>query len=83
MNGDERLVIHVRKEAHYELAVHTISHATMTWDGVTEIFDFEASLQTRGKETAEGSDQRRERCQDKSVKLNWRKAERKTRVIRR
>lgn len=45
VKSDKSVVVHVRKEAHDELAVHAIRHATVSWNRVTEILDLEAAFQ--------------------------------------
>ena len=64
------LVVHVGKETHDELAVHTVSHTTVARNRVTKVLDVESTLQTRCEETAEGSDQRSESSEDHNVELN-------------
>lgn len=57
VHGNESVVVHVGEETHDELTVHTVGHASMSGDGVTEILDLEASLESRGEKTTEGSDE--------------------------
>lgn len=71
---EETLVIsHGLKYAadHHELAVHTICHAAVTRDTISEILDFESALKTTGKETTEGGDEGGECCEDEDVELDW------------
>lgn len=57
VNGNEGVVVHEREKAHDELAIHTVRHASMAGDRITEILDLEGTLETRGEESTEGSDQ--------------------------
>ena len=75
--GHEGLIIHKRKEAHDELAVHSIRHATVSWDGVAKVLDLESALEPGRKKAAEGSDERGERGEDHAVKLHGFDGERK------
>ncbi len=56
VDGDEAMVIHVCKETHDKLTIHSICDATMTWDRITEIFDFESALEPRSEKASEWSD---------------------------
>jgi hypothetical protein len=64
------LVVHVGKETHDELAVHTVGHTTMSRNGVTKVLDVEGTLQTRSEEATEGSNQRSKGSKDHDVELN-------------
>lgn len=57
VHGDESVVVHVGEETHDELAVHTVGHASVSGDGVTEVLDLKASLESRGEETTERSNE--------------------------
>lgn len=50
------LVVDKGEEAHDELAVHAVSHATMSRDGVTKVLNVEGSLKSGSEETAKRSD---------------------------
>lgn len=76
VHGNEGVVVHVGEESHDELAVHTVGHASMSGNGVTEILDLEASLESRGEETTEGGDEGGERCEDEGVQLHRSKGQR-------
>lgn len=43
---DEGVVVDVGEEAHDELAVHAVRHATMAGDGVAKVLDLEGALET-------------------------------------
>lgn len=64
------LVIHKGKEAHNKLTIHTISHTTMAWDGVTEILDVKGTLETGGEKSTKWSNQRGECREDEDVELH-------------
>lgn len=72
---DEALVVHESEEAHDELAVHTVSHAAVTRNGVAKVLDVEGALEARGEEAAERCNQRSEGCHDKDVELHRRDAD--------
>lgn len=65
------MVIHVREEAHYELAVHAIGDTAVAWDGVAKILDLEGAFEARGKETSKRRDERGECAEDEDVYLHW------------
>ncbi len=75
------MVVHVREEAHDELAVHAVRHATVAGDGMTEILNLERPLQARGKEASEGGDERREGGKHNRVDLYGRQGNAEVRVI--
>lgn len=64
------MIVHVSKEAHDELAIHSISHASVAGNRVAKVLDLECSLKTGSKETAERSNERSESCQVESVQLD-------------
>lgn len=68
--GDEGVEIHVGKEAHDELAVHAVSHASVSGNGVAKVLDLEGALEARGEEAAKGSDQGRKGRDDDGVELD-------------
>lgn len=68
--GDEGVVVQESEETHDELAIHTICHAAVPGDGVAKVLDLEGALETRGKEAAEGSDERREGRENEGVKMH-------------
>lgn len=72
MRRDETLIVHERKEAHDELAVHAVGDAAVAGDALAEIFDFEGAFEARGEEAAEGGDERGEGCEDEDVELHGR-----------
>ena len=51
------------------LAIHPICHSTVSWDRVSEILNVECSLESRGKETTEWSDQGCKSRHDEGVDL--------------
>jgi len=72
VHGDEALVVHKGEKAHDKLAVHAVSHATVSGDRVTKVLDVECALQARSEEAAEGCDERGECRHDEDVELHWR-----------
>lgn len=56
VHGNKAMVVHVRKEAHDELAVHPIGDTAMTRDRFTKIFNFKGSLKPGSEEATERSD---------------------------
>ena len=64
------LVVHVGEETHDELTVHTVSHTTVSGNGVTKVLDVESALETRCEEATEGSNQRSKGSEDHDVELN-------------
>lgn len=67
---DEAVVVHVREEAHDELAVHAVSDATVTRDRLAKVLDLESTLETGGEEAAKGSDKRSECGENQNVELD-------------
>lgn len=61
----------------YALAIHPIGHTTMSWNRMSKVFNVESPLETRGKESAEWSDQRGESCHHEAVDLEWSIVERR------
>ena len=72
VQSDEGVVVHVRKEAHDELAVHAVRNAAVTGDRMTEILNLEGPFQTRREETSKGRNQRCKCSQDHGVELHRR-----------
>lgn len=70
VSRNKRVVVHECEEAHYELAVHTIRHTAVAWNGVAKVFDLKGTLQARGKETAKRRNQRGESGEDHGVNLH-------------
>ena len=70
MHSDKALIIHKRKHAHDELAVHAVSDATMARDGLSKVFDFESSFQAGGEEAAKGRYERGEGGENLDVEVN-------------
>lgn len=62
----------LRGTDHHELTVHTICHAAVSGDRITEILDFEGSFEARGKEAAKGRDEGGECCEHEDMELDWR-----------
>ncbi|KAH3685566.1 hypothetical protein WICPIJ_003467 [Wickerhamomyces pijperi] len=54
---EESLIVQIREGPHQELAIDTVGDPTMSRDGVAEIFHFERTLQTRGEEATERSNE--------------------------
>lgn len=69
VQGDEGVVVHVRKEAHDKLAIHAVGNATVARNRVAKVLDLESTLQARGEEAAKGSDERRKGSEVEGVKL--------------
>ena len=51
------------------MTIKAIGEATMARDAFSKILDFEATLQTGGKEAAERRDNRGKKCYDTGVNL--------------
>src|SRR5436190_816470 len=60
----------IQWEYHYKLTIHSICHATVSGDTISEIFNFKSSLKTTCKESSKWSDKGGECCQDEDMKLN-------------
>ena len=62
---NETVNVNVDKRGHNYLTVKSVHEATVSWDGVTEVFYFEGSLESAGKKATEWSDRRCEyrQCQ--------------------
>lgn len=73
MNLNEGVEIHVSKEAHDELAIHSIRHATVSGDRVAKVFNLESALKAGGEEAAKGSNERRKGGQGQGMQLHRRK----------
>jgi len=71
VHGNEALVVHVGKETHDELAVHSVSDASMARNAVSKILDLERPLKAGGEEATKWCDERCECCEDKDVELHW------------
>lgn len=67
MCRNETLVVHKGEGAHNKLAIHSISNATVTRNGVTEILDLERALDTGGEEAAKGSHEAGKGTEDQNV----------------
>lgn len=70
MSCNEAVVVHVCKETHDELTVHSVSHSAMTRNRLAKILDFESSFETRSKEATKGSDERGERGENQDMELH-------------
>lgn len=68
--NDLPLVVHIGKETHDKLAVHTVSHTAVARDRVTKVLDVKGTLETRGEETAKGSNQRSKSGKDHDMELH-------------
>lgn len=73
--SDKAMVVHIRKKAHNELAIHTIRHSTMTWDRVSKILNLERSLKTGSKEPSKRCDERGESGEYQDVELDRRNSD--------
>jgi predicted methyltransferase len=62
----------VKGEAEHALAIHTISHPTVSGNTISKIFDIERALEARSEEAAKRSDERCKCCHGKGVELEWR-----------
>lgn len=72
---DESVIVHVGEEAHDELTVHAVRHATVPGNGVAEVLDLEGALEARSKEAAEWGDERSKRREHERVDLHGGKGE--------
>ena len=70
VHSNKALIVHESEETHDELAVHSVSDATVARNGFAEILDFEGPFETACEEAAEGSDERGEGCEDEDVELH-------------
>ncbi len=82
VHGNKCVVVHVCKEAHDELAIHAIRHATVARDRVAKVLDLEAALQARCEKPAEGGNQGSKRGQDERMKLHGRNGKGNGSVVR-
>lgn len=71
IDSNEAVEVHEREKAHDELAVHTVSDATVARNGLAEVLDLEGPLEARRKESTERSNQRSESGESQDVELNW------------
>jgi len=69
MFADKAAVVDIDKHAHQKLAVHSIGHAAMSWNAVTEIFDVESTLETRSEEATKRCYQRSKACHKQEMEL--------------
>ena len=51
------------------LAVHSISHTTVSGNAVAEVLDIESSLETTGEEASKGCDEGGERSHNQGMNL--------------
>lgn len=70
VNGNEAVVVHVRKETHDELAVHAISDTTVARNGLAKVLDTKRALQTGGKESTKGGNEGGESSKAQDVELH-------------
>lgn len=71
VHGDEARVVEEGDRAHDELAVHAVSHPTVTGDGVAKVLDLEGTLQARSEETTERRDEGGKGSEHNDVELHW------------
>ena len=71
VNRNEAVVVHVCKESHDKLAVHTIGNSAMPRNRIAKIFDLESTFEARGKEATEWSNKRGESSEYEDVNLHW------------
>lgn len=71
VNRNEAVVVHVCKESHNKLAVHTIRNAAMPRNRIAKVFDLESTFEARGKEATERSNKRGESSEYEDVNLHW------------
>lgn len=57
-------------ESRNHLAVHAVSHAAMTRNGVAKVLNLKPPLEARSKEAAEGRYDGRKHCQHHCVQLH-------------
>lgn len=82
VHGNESVVVHVSKEAHDELTVHSVRHAAVSRNRITEVLDLEATLETGCEKATEGRNEGSKRCKNKGVQLHGGKRQRGRRVLR-
>lgn len=68
-DSNEGLIIKVYKETVEDLTIHSICHASVAWNTVAEILDFEGTLEARSEESTERSDERCKCAQNHQVQL--------------
>lgn len=64
---DKAVVIHVSKQSHQKLTIHSIRQTTVTRYALSKIFNLECSLYCTSKEAPKGCDKRCKASHDKSV----------------
>lgn len=67
--ANEGSVVDESKQPCEELAIHSVGHASMSRDAVTKVLDAKRSLESRGKESSEGSHEGSENREDNRVEL--------------
>ena len=70
VRSNEAAVVKECDRAHDELAIEAVSHTTVSGNRVTKVLDFKRALETRGKETAKGRNERGEGCKNDHVELD-------------
>lgn len=70
VHGNEAVEVHVREESHDELAIHAIGDTAVAGDRLAKVLHVEGTLQARGKESTERSDERGKRGESKDVELH-------------
>lgn len=64
------LVVNKGEEAHDELAVHAVSHATVAGNRIAKVLDVECSLESGSKETTKWSNERSKGRENQDVELH-------------
>ena len=82
VDDNERVIVHIRKETHDELAVHAIRHATVAGDRVAKVLELEGPLETGREEAAERSNQGRKSREGEGVELDWGDGKGEVRALR-
>ena len=59
--------VDIDESCHQELAVESVHDASVTRDDVTEVLDFKCSLESRGEEASEGTDDGGEQRHEEAV----------------
>jgi len=71
VDSDKAVIVHVRKETHDKLAIHTVGDPSMSWNTVPEILNLEGTFETGCEEPTKGGDERGESGEDQNVHLHW------------
>lgn len=63
--------VNIDKGGHQVLTIETIHNATVAWNDITKVFDFEGSLEATGEETTERTNNGAEQRKGQRVQHEW------------